>query len=117
MSIGGEMNCHDCDCYEGEFHEEGCDMERCPECGGQLISCGHEGIVNDKFRIPFIDWPTICARCGEIYPVGRMVPDEEWAKYIEPAQRNKVVCNGCYNRIVEIIDYGERERNGSIKED
>ena len=31
--------CHDCGSPEGHFHERGCDMERCPFCGGQLISC------------------------------------------------------------------------------
>lgn len=106
------MNCHDCDCYEGEFHEEGCDMERCPECGGQLLSCGHWDIRENKHKVPFIDWPGICARCGEIDPGFFKVLDEEWAKYIEIAQRNKIVCIDCYNRIVEIIDYGERGRNG-----
>ena len=34
-----EHTCHDCNCREGEFHLPGCDMERCPFCGGQLISC------------------------------------------------------------------------------
>jgi hypothetical protein len=32
--------CHDCDVDEGQLHLPGCDMERCPFCGGQLISCG-----------------------------------------------------------------------------
>ena len=32
--------CHDCGVSEGEFHHPGCDMERCPFCGDQLISCG-----------------------------------------------------------------------------
>lgn len=32
--------CHDCGCLEGELHLPGCDMERCPFCRGQLISCG-----------------------------------------------------------------------------
>ena len=31
--------CHDCGAKEGELHKYGCDMERCPFCGGQLFSC------------------------------------------------------------------------------
>ena len=31
--------CHDCGCTTGHYHHPGCDMERCPRCGGQLISC------------------------------------------------------------------------------
>ena len=32
--------CHDCAAIKGELHVPGCDMERCPECRGQAISCG-----------------------------------------------------------------------------
>jgi len=34
--------CHDCGIENttGNIHHWGCDMERCPKCGGQLISCG-----------------------------------------------------------------------------
>lgn len=34
--------CHDCGIVNkpGNIHHLGCDMERCPICGGQLISCG-----------------------------------------------------------------------------
>lgn len=32
--------CHDCAAVEGEFHHPGCDMERCPSCGDQFITCG-----------------------------------------------------------------------------
>ncbi len=31
--------CHDCAAIAGEFHVSGCDVERCPACRGQAISC------------------------------------------------------------------------------
>jgi hypothetical protein len=32
--------CHDCAAIKGQYHVPSCDMEQCPNCGGQLISCG-----------------------------------------------------------------------------
>jgi hypothetical protein len=31
--------CHDCGVVGGELHLDGCDMERCPCCGGQYFCC------------------------------------------------------------------------------
>ena len=36
----GDGRCHDCNVASGGYHHPSCDIERCPRCGGQLISCG-----------------------------------------------------------------------------
>ena len=35
--------CHDCEATEGQYHVRGCDVERCPACRRQMITCGCAG--------------------------------------------------------------------------
>ena len=40
--FGGETatgRCPDCNVKAGHFHHPGCDIEECPRCGQQLLSC------------------------------------------------------------------------------
>ena len=46
--------CHDCGAMPGEYHRLGCDVERCPRCGGQLLMCLGDGCQESKPREP---WP------------------------------------------------------------
>jgi hypothetical protein len=39
--------CHDCGAVKGEFHVPGCDVERCPACGEQAITCDCEKTWNE----------------------------------------------------------------------
>ncbi len=40
--------CHDCAAIKGEYHAIGCDVERCPKCGGQAISCDCADVEDDE---------------------------------------------------------------------
>ncbi len=38
-AIPDDFRCRDCGAKAGHYHHFGCDFERCPVCGLQLISC------------------------------------------------------------------------------
>lgn len=138
--------CHDCGCHEGELHSNGCDMESCPFCGGQLISCSccyeklgfpydssaptcglpeeiyNNGLPDDlqdkwveilgqKGRFPYVVYPNLCVKCSRLWPEMFQVPDEEWERYIEPAQRGKMICPKCWDYIKRVSAEALAERH------
>src|SRR5438309_1320391 len=88
--------CHDCGAKEGELHlphvsGDVCDMEVCPKCGGQLLSCGcNPAKLRGLPRRPYIIWPWVCARCGILWPEPFMVDTKVWEHYIEPRERGVI---------------------------
>jgi len=104
--------CHDCGAKAGELHSLGCDMERCPICKGQLISCQQkhfEWAESGKVtRIPYIQPLVNCAACGQIFPEFFEVLDGEWDKYVIPPLKKEVVCKGCYDSFKALFPNGWR---------
>jgi hypothetical protein len=134
--LAEKQRCHDCGAQEGEFHKPGCDMERCPFCGGQLISCEcaykklgidvspgtwayKHGLTEEQGKkwdkmlrrkglIPYSPTMMVCARCGRRDPEFFNVPDKEWEHYVPPELQKEVLCRPCYDHYKKIFPKGWR---------
>jgi hypothetical protein len=65
MSENKSQHCPACNAKPGMLHRTGCDVEHCPRCGQQLLTCGHFlfGTVKappDQERLPWTgEWPGV----------------------------------------------------------
>ena len=97
--------CH-CGASVGMFHNEGCDMELCSKCGGQLAFCDCRGDL--PYRIPYIRIPNLCALCGEQWPEMFTVSNEEWMLYVIPPLQQEMLCRECYDAQKRLFPNGWR---------
>lgn len=77
MTGDPKKTCGDCGVFPGELHQSGCDIEQCPRCGFQAISC------NCIYEIFQIDPATMEEKHPNLYehgPTEAMVKawDVEW---------------------------------------
>jgi hypothetical protein len=97
------VRCHNCGVPEGQEHRVGCTAEVCPGCGAQAI--GHRCRRAARLpRVPFLHFPSVCARCGAVEPPWFGVPDAVWAYYVPPYEREAILCETCFKTIVRLID-------------
>jgi hypothetical protein len=64
--IGRADRCGDCGAQQGGFHHLGCDLERCPRCRGQLLSCGCPDVHDEEDSESLI----VVANDTVVYPQG-----------------------------------------------
>lgn len=70
--------CPDCGVAAGEYHERDCDIEQCPYCGGQLLSCDCRAKPPLDDRLPWSGvWPGVDA-CRAFGWYARLVPGRGW---------------------------------------
>ena len=61
-------------------------------------------ILAGQGRLPWIRYPNVCAKCGALYPDLFMVDTPVWEHYIEPSERDKIICRECFAFIVRATD-------------
>lgn len=78
-----EDTCPKCGVAPGEIHAEGCDIERCPYCGGQLLSClcpaSERGVPDDDRMAWTGEWPGV-AECREFGWYAKLVEGKGWVR-------------------------------------
>jgi hypothetical protein len=73
-----DEECPGCGAPTGGYHQVGCDIEQCPYCGRQLISCycGMTPPLDD--RMPWAGvWPGV-RECREFGWYAKLVPGQGW---------------------------------------
>ena|SRR5947209_8665849 len=70
--------CPGCSVQPGDYHQVGCDIEQCPYCGRQVISCAcrRKPPLDDRLAWTGV-WPGV-AECREFGWYARRMPGQGW---------------------------------------
>ena len=68
--------CHDCGVKAGKQHENGCDVARCTDCGGQHLSC--DCADDENMDVWTGLWPGI-KECYEQKLISKFGENGEWS--------------------------------------
>lgn len=87
-------NCPDCGVNVGEHHINGCDVERCPECGHQALSCSCSFITAPSIKWTGF-WPGV-KECQEFGWYSKLVPGRGWCDAQEDDPKSTEDLNRMY---------------------
>jgi hypothetical protein len=79
-----EGSCHDCGATKGQLHAVDCDVERCPRCREQAISCGCENKSDAQLRP---------AQRNQVRHLVRLGCNKTWAQGLNVAQAKAEILN------------------------
>ncbi len=86
-----DEKCGDCGVGVGNYHQCGCDIERCPACRGQMLSCN----------------------CGPVYTVSEKdIEDKTLIKYLTLRQKNEQQLE---QKAFKMLSNGEIDMDGYMK--
>lgn len=99
LGFGRSERCGDCGVERGGFHHPGCDVQRCPTCGGQMFWCGCRF---DEDRLGALELDS----CGNPMERVEIGGQEVIVHYVDIPEKDKTVVRGipCTTALRTMID-------------
>ena len=76
--VEGPSDCPGCGVAPGAMHVVECEVEPCPACGWQRLSCGCGREVRDEERMAWTGYLPGAAECREYGLWSKLVPEKGW---------------------------------------